>query len=213
MRIAILDDIHDAWARTEGVRRLRERADVTIFTEPFGRPEALRGFEILIANRERTKFTRELFAQLPDVKVIAQTGNHAAHLDFKAAADAGVVVAQASGGYSIGAAELAIGLAIALMRQIGPLDAAVRRGTWSAPLTRVLHDKTLGIVGLGHVGSHVARIGGAFGMRILAWGPRLSDERDGVHHVVGERGGVSLAPVRDAAIEAHKAAIGPHEQR
>ena len=177
MRIAILDDIHDAWARTEGVRRLRERADVTIFTEPFGRPEALRGFEILIANRERTKFTRELFAQLPDVKVIAQTGNHAAHLDFKAAADAGVVVAQASGGYSVGAAELAIGLAQSVMRKIPACDAALRRGEWPTPLTPILHGKTLGLVGLGRVGQHVARIGHAFGMRVLAWSPRLTDAR------------------------------------
>ena len=86
MRIAILDDIHDAWDGTAGVRRLRERAEVTIFTQPFGEPAALRGFDALIANRERTKFTRELLAQLPDVHVIAQTGNHAAHIDFKAAA-------------------------------------------------------------------------------------------------------------------------------
>ncbi len=175
MRIAILDDIHDAWGRTAGVRRLRERADVTIFTKPFGTPDALRGFEILIANRERTKFTRELLAQLPDVKVIAQTGNHAAHLDFKAAADLGVVIAQASGGYSIGAAELAIGLAQAVMRQIPSCDAALRRGEWRTPLTPILHGKTLGLVGLGRVGQHVARIGQAFGMRVLAWSPRLTD--------------------------------------
>lgn len=154
---------------------MRERADVTIFTKPFADPEALRGFEILIANRERTKFTRELFAQLRDVKVIAQTGNHAAHLDFKAAADAGVVVAQASGGYSIGAAELAIGLAQAVMRKIPACDAALRRGEWPTPLTPILHGKTLGLVGLGRVGQHVARIGHAFGMRVLAWSPRLTD--------------------------------------
>jgi phosphoglycerate dehydrogenase-like enzyme len=175
MRIAILDDIHDAWAGTDGVRRLRERAQVTIFTKPFGDPQALRGFDVLIANRERTKFTRELFARLPDVKVIAQTGNHAAHLDFEAAADAGVVIAQASGGYSIGAAELVFGLALAVMRKIPACDAALRRGEWPTPLTPILHGKTLGLLGLGRVGQHVARIGNAFGMRVLAWSPRLTD--------------------------------------
>jgi phosphoglycerate dehydrogenase-like enzyme len=175
MRIAILDDIHEAWAGTDGVRRLRERTEVTIFTKPFGNPEALRGFDALIANRERTKLTRELFAQLPDLKVIAQTGNHAAHLDFKAAADFGVVIAQASGGYSIGAAELAVGLAQAVMRKIPACDAALRRGEWPTPLTPILHGKTLGLVGLGRVGQHVARIGQAFGMRVLAWSPRLTD--------------------------------------
>ena len=175
MRIAILDDIHHAWDNTDGVRRLRERAEVQIFTAPFGAPAALRGFDALIANRERTRFTRELFEQLPDVRVIAQTGNHAAHIDFTAAHDRGIVVAQASGGYSIGAAELAIALALAVMRQLPRQDAAVRRGEWHTPSTPVLHGKTLGVIGLGRVGAHVARLGKAFGMRVLAWSPRLTD--------------------------------------
>ncbi len=175
MRIAILDDIHHAWENTDGVRRLRERAEVKIFTEPFGSPGALRGFDALIANRERTKFTRALLEQLVDVRIIAQTGNHAAHMDFAAAHERGIVVAQASGGYSIGAAELAIGLAIAVMRQLPRHDAAVRRGDWQQPLTPVLHGKTLGSIGLGRVGTHVARIAKAFGMRVLGWSPRLTD--------------------------------------
>ena len=175
MRVAILDDIHDAWRSTAGVKRLRERAEVVIFTKPFGSPEALRGFDALIANRERTKFTRELLAHLTDVRVIAQTGNHAAHLDFAAAADLNIVIAQASGGYSIGAAELAIGLAQAVMRRIPECDAALKRGEWPTPLTPVLHGKTLGLVGLGRVGRHVAGLGLAFGMRVLAWSPHLTD--------------------------------------
>jgi phosphoglycerate dehydrogenase-like enzyme len=177
MRVAILDDTHRAWERTDGVRRLRERAEVVIFTEPFGEPSKLRGFDALIANRERTKLTRELLEQLPDVRVIAQTGNHAAHLDFAAARELGIVIAQASGGYSIGAAELAIALALAVMRRIPANDAAVRRGEWPVPSTPVLHGKTLGIIGLGRVGQHVARLGAAFGMRVLAWSPTLDDAR------------------------------------
>jgi phosphoglycerate dehydrogenase-like enzyme len=177
MRVAILDDIHKAWERTDGVRRLRERAEVVIFTEPFGSAEKLHGFDALIANRERTKLTRELLEQLPDVRVIAQTGNHAAHLDFAAARELGIVIAQASGGYSIGAAELAVALALAVMRQIPANDAAVRRGEWPVPSTPVLHGKTLGIIGLGRVGQHAARLGAAFGMRVLAWSPTLDDAR------------------------------------
>jgi phosphoglycerate dehydrogenase-like enzyme len=177
MRVAILDDTHRAWERTDGVRRLRERAEVVIFTEPFGEPSKLRGFDALIANRERTKLTRELLEQLPDVRVIAQTGNHAAHLDFAAARELGIVIAQASGGYSIGAAELAIALALAVMRRIPANDAAVRRGEWPVPSTPVLHGKTLGIIGLGRVGQHVGRLGAAFGMRVLAWSPTLDDAR------------------------------------
>ena len=174
MRVAILDDIHHAYNSTDGVRRLRARADVHIFTAPFGEPAALRGFEALVANRERTRFPRELLAQLPDLRIIAQTGNHAYHIDLAAADDHGVVVAKAAGGFSTGAAEIAIGLAIALMRNIPASDGAIKRGDWPRPLTHVLHGKTLGIVGLGHVGRHVAKIAAAFEMHVLAWGPRLT---------------------------------------
>ena len=175
MRVAVLDDIHRAYEGTEGIRRLRERAEVRIFTGPFGDPAALSGFDALIANRERTRFTRALLGELPDLRIIAQTGNHAYHIDFPAAAERGVIVARASGGFSRGAAELAIGLAIALLREIPASDAAVRRGVWNTPLTRVMHGKRLGIIGLGRIGRHVARIANAFGMTVLGWSPRLTD--------------------------------------
>jgi len=176
VKVAILDDIHHAYEGTSGVRRLRDRAEVRIFTAPFGDPRALAGFDAFVANRERTKFTRELFGQLPDLRIVAQTGNHAYHIDLAEAEARGVVVAKATGGFSYGAAELTIGLMIALMRQIPAADRAIKAGTWQTPLTRVLHDKTLGIVGLGHVGRHVATIANAFEMRVLAWGPRLTED-------------------------------------
>ena len=176
MKVAILDDVHRAYEGTAGVRRLRARAEVRIFTAPFGDPVALAGFDALVANRERTKFTRELFAALPDLRIIAQTGNHAYHIDLAAAEARGIVVAKASGGFSYGAAELAIGLAMALMRRIPAADRAVRHGAWQTPLTHILHRKTLGVVGFGHVGRHVAKIAQALEMRVLAWSPRLTDE-------------------------------------
>jgi phosphoglycerate dehydrogenase-like enzyme len=174
VRVAILDDFHHAYDGTSGVARLRQHADVRIFTAPVTDLAALRGFDALVTNRERTRVTDAWLAQVPDVRIIAQTGNHAHHIDLAAAARRGVVVAKASGGFSHGAAELAIGLAIALMRRIPQADAAIRRGEWLMPSTRALHGKTLGIVGLGRVGRHVATLGGAFGMRVCAWSPRLS---------------------------------------
>jgi phosphoglycerate dehydrogenase-like enzyme len=176
MRVAILDDIHRAYEGTAGVRRLRDRAEVKIFTESLGQPVALRGFDALVANRERTKFTRALLEQLPDLRIIAQTGNHVYHIDLAAAEERRIIVAKATGGFSAGAAELAIGLAIALMRQIPALDREIKRGVWATPMTSVLHGKTLGIVGLGHVGRHVAKIARAFEMKVLAWSPRLNPE-------------------------------------
>jgi phosphoglycerate dehydrogenase-like enzyme len=176
MRVAILDDVHRAYEDTSGVRRLRSRAEVRIFTGPFGAPSALAGFDALVANRERTKFDRRLLASLPDLRIIAQTGSHAYHIDFAAAAERGVIVAQASSGYSVGAAELAIGLALAVTRRIAASDRMIRQGEWRTPTTPVMQGKTLGIVGLGQVGRHVADLARAFGMRVLAWGPRLSSE-------------------------------------
>jgi phosphoglycerate dehydrogenase-like enzyme len=179
MRIAILDDFHCAYDATEGVCRLREFADVQIFTEPFGDPSALRGFEAFVANRERTRFTRELLQRLPDLRIIAQTGNHAYHIDLAAAEEHKIIIAKAAGGFCRSAAELAVGLMIAVMRQIPSVDSQIKVGQWPTPMTRVLRDKTLGIVGLGHVGRHVAKIATAFEMNILAWGRRLTAEGAG----------------------------------
>ncbi len=175
MNVAVLDDVHEAYGQTAGVERLRQRATVRIFTDPVADPGVLRGFDALIANRERTRFTRAWLEQVPEVRIIAQTGNHAYHIDFEAAHDLGVVIARASGGYSIGAAELAIGLAMAVMRQIPVSDRAVREGRWVTPTTPVMHGKTLGIIGLGRIGRHVARIATGLGMRVLAWSPRLTE--------------------------------------
>jgi phosphoglycerate dehydrogenase-like enzyme len=176
MRVAILDDIHRAYEGTSGVRRLRERAEVEIFVTPFGQPSALRGFDAVVANRERTRFSRALLDELPDLRIIAQTGNHVYHIDLDAAEARGVIVAKATGGGCLSAAELAIGLMLAVMRQIPATDRAVKEGLWPAPMTHVLRGKTLGIVSLGYVGRHVAKIANAFEMKVLAWGPRLTAE-------------------------------------
>jgi len=173
MRVAILDDVHRAYEGTPGVGRLRDRAEVQIFTGPFGDPAVLRGFDAVIANRERTRFTRDLFKQLPNLKIIAQTGNHAYHIDLAAAEERKIIVAKAAGGFCRSAAELAFGLMIAVMRQIPSVDHEVKCGRWPTPMTRVLHDKTLGIVGLGRIGRYVAKIATAFEMKVLAWGRRF----------------------------------------
>jgi phosphoglycerate dehydrogenase-like enzyme len=100
-----------------------------------------------------------LLEQLPDLRISAQTGNHANHIDLPAAAELGTVIGKATGGgFSIGTAELTIGLMIGVMRRIPQVDAAIRQGTWPTPLGPVLHGKTLGVVGFGRQGPYLARL-------------------------------------------------------
>ncbi|HXG51366.1 MAG TPA: D-2-hydroxyacid dehydrogenase family protein [candidate division Zixibacteria bacterium] len=179
MRVTVLDDYQRAFERTEAIRRLREKAEVRILTERIegeaALAAALEGSQAIIPIRERTRFPASLLAALRDVELISQTGNHAYHIDLDAASRAGILVALAPGGNST--TELAFGLMIALMRRIPQSDRAMRRGEWPLVLGYVLRGKTLGILGLGKIGTEVAAIARAFGMNVVAWGPTLTPER------------------------------------
>ena len=179
MKVTVLDDYQRAFDGTEAIQRLRQRAEVKILTEKLPTEEALvralKGVNAIIPIRERTKFPAALLQALPDLEFIAQTGNHAYHVDLEAATKAGIVVAMAPGGNST--TELAFGLMFAVMRRIPQSDQAMRRGEWALVLGYVVRGKTLGILGLGKIGSEVAAIGRAFGMKIIAWGPTLTTER------------------------------------
>jgi len=179
MKVAVLDDYQRAFEDSPAIQRLRQKAQVQIFTEKFPSDEklvqALKGSQAIIPIRERTRFPAPLFKALPDLEIIAQTGNHAYHIDIQAATEAGIVVTMAPAGG--GVTELTIGLMIALMRRIPQSDAAMRRSEWPLVLGYVLRGKTLGILGLGKVGAEVARIALAFGMKVIAWGPTLTKER------------------------------------
>jgi phosphoglycerate dehydrogenase-like enzyme len=115
------------------------------------------------------------------LELICNTGGHLYHVDVPAATAAGVAVmlAYATNPETTGrsTAELTLGLIQAVMRQIPRTHRALRAGQWQTPLGHVLYGKTLGIVGLGRVGRHVARLATAFGMRLIAWGPTLTPVR------------------------------------
>jgi len=179
VKVTVLDDYQRAFDGTEAIQRLRQRADVQILTEKLpteaALARALKDVKAIIPIRERTKFPAALLQALPDLEFISQTGNHAYHVDLEAATKAGIVVAMAPGGNST--AELAFGLMFAVMRRIPQSDQAMRRGEWPLVLGYVLRGKTLGILGLGKIGTEVAAVGRAFGMKIIAWGPTLTMER------------------------------------
>jgi phosphoglycerate dehydrogenase-like enzyme len=136
---------------------------------------ALAGSQAIIPIRERTKFAAALLGKLPDLELISQTGNHAYHIDLNAATQRGIVVSLAPGANST--AELTFGLMLDVMRKISRSDLAMRRGEWPLVLGYVLKGKTLGILGLGKIGTEVAAVARAFGMKVIAWGPTLTPER------------------------------------
>jgi phosphoglycerate dehydrogenase-like enzyme len=179
MKVTVLDDYQRAFEATEAIQRLRQKAEVQILTEKLATEAALsrmlKGSQAIIPVRERTRFTASLLNALPDLEYISQTGNHVYHVDMQAATNAGIVVSLAPGGNST--TELAFGLMMAVMRRIPQSDQAMRRGEWPLVLGYVLKGKTLGILGLGKIGTEVAAIARAFGMNVIAWGPTLTQER------------------------------------
>lgn len=179
MRVTVLDDYQHAFENTEAIARLRQKAEVTILTDKLPSEaalvSALEGSQAIIPVRERTRFTASLLRALSDVEYISQTGNHAYHIDLVAATEKGIVVSLAPGGNST--TELAFGLMLAVMRRIPQSDRAMRAGAWPLVLGYVLKGKTLGILGLGKIGTEVAAIARAFGMNVIAWGPTLTAER------------------------------------
>jgi len=178
MKVTVLDDYQRAIEGTEAIRRLRQKAEVQVFTEKLATQpaliEALRGSQAIIPIRERTKFSAALLQALPDLEFISQTGNHAYHIDIEAATRAGIIIALAPGGNST--TELAFGLILAVMRRIPQSDQAMRRGEWPMVLGYVLKGKTLGILGLGKIGTEVAAIARAFGMNVIAYDPLISED-------------------------------------
>ena len=179
MKVTVLDDYQRAFEATAAIQRLRQKVDVQILTAKLPTEDVivrtLKGSQALIPIRERTKFTSSLLQALPDVEFISQTGNHAYHVDMDAATKLGIVVSLAPGGNST--TELTFGLMLAVMRRITQSDRAMRRGEWPLVLGYVLKGKTIGILGLGKIGTQVAAVARAFGMKVIAWGPTLTPER------------------------------------
>jgi phosphoglycerate dehydrogenase-like enzyme len=183
MRVAVLDDYHRVFDADPAIERLRRRTAVDVYTEKIASLEKLKDYPVLIALRERTRFDAAFFERLPRLELIAQTGNHAYHVDVAAATRAGVLVGMASsdvqamGGVARSTIELTFGLMLAVMRRIPQTDQAMRRGEWPSFAGRTLSGKKLGILGLGRIGREVALLAQAFGMQVLAWGPTLTAER------------------------------------
>jgi phosphoglycerate dehydrogenase-like enzyme len=178
--IAILDDYQNVALSFADWSRLQAAHQITIFKHAFESQDAarreLQGFDVVCCMRERTPFPRALIEALPNLKLVVTAGMRNAAIDMEAAAQRGIKVCGTdSGGHAT--AELAMGLIVALARNLHIEFANMREGRWQTTVGRDLRGRTLGIVGLGRLGGHVARMAQAFGMKVIAWSPNLTDER------------------------------------
>ena len=179
--IAILDDYQNAALRVADWSRLQKEHRVVSFRERLpdvdAAAKALADFEIVGIMRERTPFPRALFERLPKLKLLVSTGKRNASVDLQAAKDHNVTVC-GTGGAGRSTADLAIGLMIALARHLREEFHAMRPGGgWQTTLGVDLEGKTLGIIGLGNLGSKVGRIAQAMGMTVIAWSENLTPEK------------------------------------
>src|SRR6201981_373768 len=179
MKVAILDDYQNVAVQLADWSAVRQHAEITVFNDHLADPAAvvarLRPFEVVCVMRERTPLTREILQQLPKLKLIASTGPRNASIDTQAATDLGIVVT-ATGYDSTPTIEFAWSLILACMRGIDREAASLRAGGWQTGLGSNLRGKSLGVVGLGNIGREVARIGLAFGMKVIAWSQNLTEE-------------------------------------
>jgi D-3-phosphoglycerate dehydrogenase len=128
--------------------------------------------------RSATKVTAALIASAPKLRVIARAGTGVDNVDVPAASARGIVVMNAPGANSVSVAELAVGFMLALARHVPAADAAMKREQWEKKkfLGEELRDKTLGLAGLGRIGQEVVRRVQAFGMRVIAHDPFISEQ-------------------------------------
>lgn len=192
-KVAVLDDWMNIARHSADWSPLESRAEVSFFRDTVHDEDALVGrladFDILLTMRERTRFPASLVARLPKLRMLSITGARNNSVDVAALLARGVIVCRtesAEGGEAT--AELALTLILCAARRLPAGDASVRAGTFQAgiPPGVTLAGKTLGLVGLGKLGSRVAGYGKALGMTVIAWSPNLTAER-------AEAGGAKLA--------------------
>jgi phosphoglycerate dehydrogenase-like enzyme len=179
-RLAILDDYQDVAHGFADWSALQESGVSTaVFREPFQSEDALAaalaGFQIVVAMRERTPFPRSVLERLPALKLLVTTGMANAAIDVAAAEDLGILVCGTPGSPAA-APELTWALLLALARNLPAEEHSLRGGTWQTSVGMELSGKTLGVVGLGKIGSRIAAFGQAFGMEVLAWSENLTEE-------------------------------------
>ncbi|MDR7159059.1 D-2-hydroxyacid dehydrogenase family protein [Arthrobacter sp. BE255] len=199
LRCAVLDDYQDAARTYADWSPIEDRVEVTVFREHFTDEsvlaERLAPFEIVVIMRERTPFPATLLERLPRLKLLVTTGMRNSAVDLEAARKRDVTVCGTKSN-SEPPAELTWALILGLTRNLRTeADALSDGGPWQQTVGTDLHGATLGLVGLGKIGSQIARVGNAFGMNVLACSEHLTEEQ-------AEAAGATKAPSLQAVLAA-----------
>ena len=191
MRVAILDDYQQVSLASTDWSAVRPLAEIDVFAKHIASTEALvsalEPYDVIVAMRERTFFDASRLSQLPRLRLLVTTGMANTSIDL-AAASAQEITVCGTGGSAYSTAELTWGLILALVRHIPEEDRRMKTvgraggaalgvsGGWQQTVGTDLHGKKLGLVGLGHQGRTVAKIGRAFGMKLAAWSQNLDPD-------------------------------------
>ena len=180
LKIAVLDDYQGVALTLADWSAVAARADITVFNDHLAETDAvverLLPFDVVCVMRERTPLRRNVIERLPKLKLIASTGKRNASIDADAAAERGISIVHTS--YtSTPTIELTWALILADARHLIAENASLRAGGWQRSIGEDLAEKTLGIIGLGSIGSQVAKVGLAFGMNVIAWSQNLTQEK------------------------------------
>src|SRR3984957_15507224 len=179
VRCAILDDYQNVVLKIADWSKVKGDVEFKVFNAHLGGPDkviaALRGFQIVVAMRERTGFPKAVIDALPDLKLLITTGMRNASIDSEAAKARGVTVC-GTGAFGSPTSSIAIGLMLELTRHIGYENARLHAGaTWQSTIGPDLEGMTLG--SLGKLGTRTANIAKAFGMKVIAWSQNLTPEK------------------------------------
>ena len=180
MKVAVLDDYQSVAESMADWSQLPPGAEVAFFsdhlTDETALAERLGGFDVVVGMRERTPFPRSLLERLPNLRLLVTTGRRNASFDIAAATELGVAVCGTDGAGE-GPTELTWGLIIGLLRQIPLEDRRSREGRWGTTVGVGLKGKTIGLLGLGHIGALMARVANAFDLNVIAWSQNLTADR------------------------------------
>ncbi len=185
IRVAVIDDWQNIAAQSADWSVLQEKAEVVFFQKNFpagAEDEAskeLSSFDVILLMRERSSFREPMLKRLPRLKMISATGAKTPHIDADYCTKNGIIISKSTASVAGYAAEMTLALMLAAARKLPLGDASMRAGKFQdgVGLGTVLRGRTLGIIGLGKIGTDMARYGKALGMRVVAWSQNLSDEK------------------------------------